>query len=219
MNDAEKQFSMNDMLFVALVRDFESMAMVGFGKLVDPVTQKADRNLDRAKIAIDMLGMLDDKTRGNLDDNQSSLMRQVLTNLRLNYVDELEKEKAEHKDEAEPKEEAEQKPEAELKEEGDVKESKPKEEGKAGTEDPIDSGEGSGTLSGEDASAAKSPRTGAAKDTAAEPPVAKAAEGGAEGGTAGSAEGSKKKEKPSGRGRKGAPKGSHPPKEKVSDAG
>ena len=94
MSDQEKQISMNDVLFVALVRDFESMAMVGFGKLVDPVTQKAERNLDSAKIAIDMLGMLDDKTRGNLNDNESALMRQVLTNLRLNYVDELEKDKA-----------------------------------------------------------------------------------------------------------------------------
>jgi hypothetical protein len=95
MSDDEKQIAINDVLFVALVRDFESMAMVGFGKLVDPVSQEAERNLDRAKVAIDMLGMLDEKTRGNLDEMQVALMRQVLTNLRLNYVDELEKEKKE----------------------------------------------------------------------------------------------------------------------------
>jgi hypothetical protein len=95
MTEKEEQLSMSDVLFMALVRDFESMAMVGFGKLVDPVTQKAERNLDRAKVAIDMLGMLDEKTRGNLNQAQTAMMRQVLTNLRLNYVDEADKEKAE----------------------------------------------------------------------------------------------------------------------------
>lgn len=94
MEEQEKGLSLNDMLFVALVRDFESMAMVGFGKLVDPVSQKAERNLDRAKVAIDMLGMLEQKTDGNLNDTEVALLRQVLTNLRLNYVDEVQKEKA-----------------------------------------------------------------------------------------------------------------------------
>lgn len=89
----EMEFSLNNLLFVALVRDFESMAMVGFGKLVDPVSQNADRNLERSKVAIDMLGMLEEKTKGNLNNSEASLLQQVLTNLRLNYVDELEKDK------------------------------------------------------------------------------------------------------------------------------
>jgi hypothetical protein len=95
MASQEMNLSINDMLFVALVRDFESMAMVGFGKLVDPVSQSAERNLERAKVAIDMIGMLEEKTKGNLNDTEVALLQQVLTNLRLNYVDELEKEKAE----------------------------------------------------------------------------------------------------------------------------
>ncbi len=95
MEEREGEVSLNEMLFVALVRDFESMAMVGFGKLVDPVSQKAERNMERAKIAVDMLGMLEEKTKGNLSQAELSLMRQVLTNLRLNYVDELKKEEIE----------------------------------------------------------------------------------------------------------------------------
>jgi hypothetical protein len=101
MAEQEMQFSLNDMLFVALVRDFESMAMVGFGKLVDPVSQSADRNMERAKVAIDMLGMLEEKTKGNLNDSEVALLQQVLTNLRLNFVDEMEKEKAEKTEKAE----------------------------------------------------------------------------------------------------------------------
>jgi len=89
----QKEVSVNDVLFAALVRDFESMALAGFGKIVNPVSQQVERSLERAKFAIDMLGMLEEKTRGNLDETEVSLLRQVLTNLRLNYVDELEKEK------------------------------------------------------------------------------------------------------------------------------
>jgi hypothetical protein len=100
MVDQEQEFSMNDVLFVALVRDFESMAWVGFGKILDPVSQKAERNLDRAKVAIDMLGMLEQKTKGNLDGEQAALLQQVLTNLRLNYVDEMQKQDAEKKGES-----------------------------------------------------------------------------------------------------------------------
>ncbi len=95
MEERKGEISLNEMLFVALVRDFESMAMVGFGKLVDPVSQKAERNMERAKIAVDMLGMLEEKTKGNLSQTELLLMRQVLTNLRLNYIDELNKEEAE----------------------------------------------------------------------------------------------------------------------------
>lgn len=97
MAEQETGLSINDVLFVALVRDFESMAMVGFGKLLDPVSQKAERDLDRAKIAIDMLGMLEQKTKGNLDGTQEALLQQVLTNLRLNYVDEVQRQEAEKK--------------------------------------------------------------------------------------------------------------------------
>jgi hypothetical protein len=100
MANQEQEFSMNDMLFVALVRDFEQMAMVGFGKLVDPVSQTAQRNLERAKVAIDMIGMLEEKTKGNVNDTEAALLQQVLTNLRLNYVDELEKEKVEKQSES-----------------------------------------------------------------------------------------------------------------------
>lgn len=125
MTEKEEQLSMNDVLFVALVRDFESMAMVGFGKLVDPVTQKAERNLDRAKVAIDMLGMLDEKTRGNLNQVQTALMRQVLTNLRLNYVDEADKAKAEAEEKPEGVEEPQKKSEEKKPDEKERPEGEP----------------------------------------------------------------------------------------------
>jgi len=71
--------------------------MIGMGKIVNPVTQKAERNLNEAKIAIDMLNMIANKTKGNLTDEENRMLQQTLTDLRLNYINE--------KSQPEPKEE------------------------------------------------------------------------------------------------------------------
>ena len=58
---------------------------------MNPVTNQIERNLEQAKNMIDILGMLDAKTKGNLNDNEQRLMEHVLFELRMNYVDELKK--------------------------------------------------------------------------------------------------------------------------------
>jgi len=89
----ENQDRESSQLFTLLVMNFQSSAMMSMGKLINPVTQKIERNLDQAKFSIDLLGMLEEKTRGNLAEEEEQLLRKVLTELRLNYVDELEKDK------------------------------------------------------------------------------------------------------------------------------
>ena len=80
--------SHEDQLFSSLVLNFQVSAMIGLGKIVNPVTQKAARNLDEAKIAIDMLDMLANKTKGNLADDENRMLQQILTDLRLNFINE-----------------------------------------------------------------------------------------------------------------------------------
>jgi hypothetical protein len=75
-------------LFVGFVYDLQMTALVQLGKIVHPVTQKTERNLPAAKGVIDLLGMLEGKTRGNLTPEEGRFLQQVLTTLRLNYVDE-----------------------------------------------------------------------------------------------------------------------------------
>lgn len=75
-------------LFVGFVYDLQMTALVQLGKIVHPVSQKTERNLPAAKGVIDLLGMLEDKTRGNLTPEEGRFLQQVLTTLRLNYVDE-----------------------------------------------------------------------------------------------------------------------------------
>ena len=81
----------NDQLFLQLIYLFQSTAMQGMGKIKNPVTDKIEGNLEQASQAIDMLEMLQDKTKGNLSEELKKMMESILTNLRLNYVEEAGK--------------------------------------------------------------------------------------------------------------------------------
>lgn len=92
-----------DQLFFQLILQFQTSAWIGLGKLPNPITQKIERDLEAAKLAIDMLDMIKAKTKGNLSDEDDRLITQISKDLKLNYVDELEKdqkEKSEKKEEA-----------------------------------------------------------------------------------------------------------------------
>ncbi len=91
-----------EMLFVTLVEQWQTQAWVALGKIPNPMTNKVERNLEIAKMAIDMLDMIKEKTSGNLTDNENRLLTKVLADLKLNYVDEYERDKKE-KQQAEQK--------------------------------------------------------------------------------------------------------------------
>jgi hypothetical protein len=78
-------------LFSGLVMMFHSAAMQSLGKIKNPATDKIEQNLEQAQAMIDMLDMLSKKTRGNLSENESRFLSNVLQELKLNYVDEVAK--------------------------------------------------------------------------------------------------------------------------------
>jgi len=84
-----------DPMFMQLVISLQAGAMQQMGKMASPVTGKVDRDLTAAKFSIDMLAMIESKTQGNLSEDEKQLVTGTLTQLRLNYVDELEKERKE----------------------------------------------------------------------------------------------------------------------------
>ena len=84
-----------ELLFMQLVMMFQGMAMQQLGKVMNPMTQKIDRDLGQAKNFIDLLAMLEEKTEGNLGEGEQKLLQQALFDLRMNYVDEVKKEAAE----------------------------------------------------------------------------------------------------------------------------
>lgn len=87
----QSQEQQNELLFMQLAMMFQGMAMQNLGKVMNPVTNQVERNLDHAKNFIDILGMLDVKTKGNLNQNEARLLEHILYELRMNYVDELKK--------------------------------------------------------------------------------------------------------------------------------
>jgi hypothetical protein len=81
----------NQMLFTELVLMFHTAAMQQMGKIRHPATGKIERHLESAQNSIDLLDMLQAKTRGNLSGEEERFLKQVVQELKLNYVDELQK--------------------------------------------------------------------------------------------------------------------------------
>jgi hypothetical protein len=77
--------------FASFVLTLSSSALFHFGEFADPVSGKRERNLDMAKQTIDILGVLREKTRGNLSKDEEQLMESLLHDLRIKYVEECKK--------------------------------------------------------------------------------------------------------------------------------
>ena len=92
--EAVGQEQMNEMLFMQIVAMFHGMALQNMGKVMNPATQKTERDLAQAKGAIDILGMLQAKTAGNLSQGEQQMLEHTLFELQMNYVDEVNKDRA-----------------------------------------------------------------------------------------------------------------------------
>jgi len=88
-----------NMLFMSLVLSLSQAAMQHMGKVTNPLTGEIDRNLEQAKVTIDMLEMLKEKTIGNVVKEEEKLIGETLATLQLNYVDEVKKGREEGKEE------------------------------------------------------------------------------------------------------------------------
>jgi hypothetical protein len=78
--------------FASFVISLSSSALFHFGELPDPITNTRQRNLPLAKQTIDILGILKEKTAGNLTEEEAKLLENLLYDLRMRYVAEVEKE-------------------------------------------------------------------------------------------------------------------------------
>ena len=74
-------------LFANLVIQQTNMAFMLLGKVPHPETGETLRDLESAKMIIDQLEMLEIKTKGNLNKQEDSLLKQSLTTLRMSFVD------------------------------------------------------------------------------------------------------------------------------------
>lgn len=80
-------------LFLLLIGTYEMAALQQMGKLKNPLTDKLERNLEQAQFSIELLDMIREKTKGNLDEQEQKFLDSIISQVKLNYVDEMDKDK------------------------------------------------------------------------------------------------------------------------------
>lgn len=73
--------------FGTFVLSLGSSALVHLGEMHHPEATEAKENLAMARQVIDLLAMLEEKTKGNLTDEESRFLRDLLADLRLKFVE------------------------------------------------------------------------------------------------------------------------------------
>ncbi|MFH1888884.1 MAG: DUF1844 domain-containing protein [Candidatus Omnitrophota bacterium] len=77
--------------FAFFITTLSVQASVDLGYLPNPATNKKEENLTQAKFLIDTLGMLKEKTKGNLSPEEANYMENILYELRMQYIAKTEK--------------------------------------------------------------------------------------------------------------------------------
>ena len=72
--------------FTSFIFSLSTSALIQLGEIEDPFTQKLVKNLPLAKQTIDLIGMLKEKTKGNLSSEEEKVIDYILYDLRMRYV-------------------------------------------------------------------------------------------------------------------------------------
>jgi len=72
--------------FTHFILSLSSSALIQLGEIQDPFTKKSAKNLSLAKQTIDLIGMLKEKTKGNLIPEEEKVIDYILYDLRMRYV-------------------------------------------------------------------------------------------------------------------------------------
>jgi hypothetical protein len=73
--------------FIEFVMMHAQNAALFLGQIPNPKTGEGEVNLELAKMFIDQLAMIQEKTRGNLTNEESAVLRNTLSNLQMVYVE------------------------------------------------------------------------------------------------------------------------------------
>jgi hypothetical protein len=83
-----KSYTLPKIDFSTFILSLNSSALVQLGLIEDPASGQKTKNLPLAKQTIDLLAMLEDKTRGNLTRDEDNILKSLLYELRMLYVKE-----------------------------------------------------------------------------------------------------------------------------------
>ena len=82
----EKEAASSQVDFPTFIMSLSSSAFYHLGDMPDPTTGKKELNLPAVQQTIDMLNMLKEKTKGNLKEDESKLLEQLIYELQVKYV-------------------------------------------------------------------------------------------------------------------------------------
>jgi len=72
--------------FTNFLLSVSTSALIQLGEIPDPVSKESEKQLPQAKQTIDLIGMLQEKTKGNLTPEEEKLVEYILYDLRMRYV-------------------------------------------------------------------------------------------------------------------------------------
>jgi len=74
--------------FTNFILSLHTSALFHFGDIPDPVSGKTQKDFSAVKQTIDILDMINEKTKGNLNEEENNLMQGVLYELKMRYIKE-----------------------------------------------------------------------------------------------------------------------------------
>ncbi|OGL42913.1 MAG: hypothetical protein A2042_01855 [Candidatus Schekmanbacteria bacterium GWA2_38_11] len=86
--DSNKEAHFPEIDFSSFIISLGTQAMMHLGEIPDPLSRKKEKNLSLAKQTIDLLAMIQEKTKGNLTIQEEQLIENLLYELRIKYVKE-----------------------------------------------------------------------------------------------------------------------------------
>jgi hypothetical protein len=83
---ADQDIPLPEINFTNFLLSLSTSILIQLGEVQDPMTNQNEKNLPVAKQTIDLLGMLREKTKGNLTPDEEKLFENLLYDLRMRYV-------------------------------------------------------------------------------------------------------------------------------------
>lgn len=77
---------MPEVTFTALIMSLNTSVLYHLGEISSPTSEKFEKDLVLAKQTIDTLALLQDKTKGNLTDDEQNLLKNIIFDLKMRYV-------------------------------------------------------------------------------------------------------------------------------------
>jgi hypothetical protein len=84
--EESEQMPLPEINFSTFIFSLNTSTLLHLGEVPDPATGKQQEDLPMAKQTIDLIAMLEEKTRGNLTSDEENLVKHILYDLRLRYV-------------------------------------------------------------------------------------------------------------------------------------